>query len=61
MNWNQIRDEVTDLLQDLLRFDTTNPPGNETPCIAYIAAILKREGIESVVLESAPAGEEGAA
>lgn len=54
MNWNAVRDEVTALLQELIRFDTTNPPGNETPCIAHIAAILRREGIEPVVLESAP-------
>ena len=44
MNWDTIRDEVVTLLQDLIRFDTTNPPGNETPCIEYIATILRREG-----------------
>ncbi len=54
MNWEPIRQEVISLLQDLLRFDTTNPPGNETPCIEYIARTLKREGIEPIVLESAP-------
>jgi acetylornithine deacetylase/succinyl-diaminopimelate desuccinylase-like protein len=54
MNWDQIIQEVTTTLQDLLRFDTTNPPGNETLCIEYIAAKLNREGSEPVVLESAP-------
>ena len=54
MNWDSISIQVTTLLQDLLRFDTTNPPGNETPCVEYIAATLKREGIESQVFESAP-------
>jgi acetylornithine deacetylase/succinyl-diaminopimelate desuccinylase-like protein len=54
MNWNQHTQETTELLQALLRFNTTNPPGNETPCIHFIAETLKREGIESVVLESAP-------
>ena len=54
MNWNLVRDQVTTLLQDLIRFDTTNPPGNETPCIEHIAATLQREGIEPTVLESAP-------
>ncbi len=49
-----IRDEVTTILQDLLRFDTTNPPGNETPCVEYIAALLWREDIPSLILESAP-------
>ena len=54
MNWEAIRDEVTRLTQDLIRFNTTNPPGNETPCIEHVAAVLRREGIEPVVLESAP-------
>jgi acetylornithine deacetylase/succinyl-diaminopimelate desuccinylase-like protein len=54
MNWEHTRQEATLLLQDLLRFDTTNPPGNETPCIEYIAQTLKRDGIEPLVLESAP-------
>ena len=54
MNWDQIIQEVTTTLQDLIRFDTTNPPGNETPCIEYLAAKLKREGVAPIVLESAP-------
>ncbi len=54
MNWHQVIEEVTCLTQELIRFDTTNPPGNETPCIEYIAAVLRQEGIEPVVLESAP-------
>lgn len=54
MNWTQITHQVTTILQDLLRFDTTNPPGNEMPCIEYIARILKAEGIEPHVFESAP-------
>src|SRR5262249_32919248 len=54
--WNEqaIGAETTQLLQGLLRYDTTNPPGNEIIAIQYIADILKREGIESTFLESAP-------
>ena len=51
---NQILEQVIGLLQDLIRFDTTNPPGNETPCIDYIARFLKRDGIDAQVFESAP-------
>jgi hypothetical protein len=29
-----LRSEATDLLRALLRLDTTNPPGNETPAAA---------------------------
>jgi len=53
-NWDTIRDEVTTYLRDLLRIDTTNPPGNETRAAEFLAGILKREGIEPTVLESAP-------
>ncbi len=54
MNWDLIRDQATTILRDLIRFDTTNPPGNELPCVEYIATLLQREGIEPIVLESAP-------
>lgn len=54
MNWDLIGDEANRLLQDLIRFNTTNPPGNETPCIEHIARTLAREGIDSITLESAP-------
>ena len=46
--------EATRQLQALMRFDTTNPPGNETPAAEYVAATLAREGIETDVLEYAP-------
>jgi acetylornithine deacetylase/succinyl-diaminopimelate desuccinylase-like protein len=53
-NFNQLRDETTRYLQELIRIDTTNPPGNETRAAEYLAAIFKREGIEPTILESAP-------
>jgi len=54
MDWGAVREEVTGYLQDLVRLDTTNPPGNETPAAEYLAGVLRREGIEPTVLESAP-------
>ncbi len=36
-----------ELLQNLIRFDTTNPPGNEADCIAYIAELCHSLGIET--------------
>ncbi len=53
-NWDAVRDETTQYLQDLVRFDTTNPPGNETRAAEYLAGILKREGFDPKVLESVP-------
>lgn len=53
-NWDLVREEATKNLRDLLRIDTTNPPGNETGAAEFLAGILKREGIEPTILESAP-------
>ena len=35
-----------ELLQELIRFDTTNPPGAERECVERIGALLSEEGIE---------------
>ncbi len=43
-----------ELLQNLIRFDTTNPPGNEAECVAYIDSLLKEAGIESTLLAKDP-------
>lgn len=42
-------DPVT-LLQDLIRFDTTNPPGDEAACIAYVRDLLAEYGVPSTIL-----------
>lgn len=54
IDWQAVEEEVTGYLQDLLRFDTTNPPGNEILCAEYIANVLTREGIDATVTESEP-------
>jgi acetylornithine deacetylase/succinyl-diaminopimelate desuccinylase-like protein len=35
-----------ELLQELIRFDTTNPPGAERACVERIGALLSAEGVE---------------
>jgi len=40
-----------EILQRLIQFNTTNPPGNEAACIAYARGLLTDAGIESIVLE----------
>jgi acetylornithine deacetylase/succinyl-diaminopimelate desuccinylase-like protein len=42
------------LLQELIRFDTTNPPGNEEACIAHIESLLREHGVESQRHEKTP-------
>jgi acetylornithine deacetylase/succinyl-diaminopimelate desuccinylase-like protein len=46
--------DPVELLRDLIRFDTTNPPGHEEACVAHIEALLREHGIESERYEQAP-------
>ncbi len=54
IDWSQVAGEVTGYLQDLIRIDTTNPPGNETLAAEYIAGVLEKEGYTPTLTESAP-------
>ncbi len=42
------------LLQRLIQFDTTNPPGNESECISFINGLLTEAGIETELLAKTP-------
>ncbi len=42
--------EVVELLRELIRFDTTNPPGNEGACIAYVQRLLEDAGVETRII-----------
>jgi acetylornithine deacetylase/succinyl-diaminopimelate desuccinylase-like protein len=46
--------ELTAHFRNLIRIDTTNPPGNETAAARYIADVFEREGIHSKIIEPAP-------
>lgn len=39
-----------ELLQKLVQFDTTNPPGNEVECISYINDLLQTAGFDTTLL-----------
>ena len=41
-------------LQNLLRLNTTNPPGNEILAANYLAGALQQAGYKPIVIESAP-------
>lgn len=49
-----VHEEAFELFRDLLRIDTTNPPGDEAVAADRVAAYLREGGLEPVVLESAP-------
>ena len=38
-----------ELLQHLIRYDTTNPPGNEAACVSFIQGLLENAGIETTI------------
>jgi acetylornithine deacetylase/succinyl-diaminopimelate desuccinylase-like protein len=49
-----IREEATDLLRALLRIDTSNPPGSETPAAVELARYLRAAGIECELVARDP-------
>jgi acetylornithine deacetylase/succinyl-diaminopimelate desuccinylase-like protein len=53
-DFNAARDEAVRFLGDLVRMDTSNPPGNESQAALYIQEVLKKEGIDSELLEPVP-------
>jgi acetylornithine deacetylase/succinyl-diaminopimelate desuccinylase-like protein len=44
-----------ELLRQLIRFDTTNPPGDEGPCLEHLRGLLEGAGADCRILAS-PAG-----
>lgn len=51
---NEMEQEITALLSDLIKIDTTNPPGNESEATNFLAKDLERDGFECELLESTP-------
>jgi acetylornithine deacetylase/succinyl-diaminopimelate desuccinylase-like protein len=50
----RLRDEVTELLRELIRVDTTNPPGNETKAAELLRDYLGDHGVESELIARVP-------
>jgi acetylornithine deacetylase/succinyl-diaminopimelate desuccinylase-like protein len=49
-----LRDEVTSLLRELLRVDTSNPPGGETPAAQLLKRYLEGHGVECELVARDP-------
>jgi acetylornithine deacetylase/succinyl-diaminopimelate desuccinylase-like protein len=54
IDWRAVEAEALEHFKALLRIDTTNPPGNERPAAEYLAAVLRKEGIEAKLFEAKP-------
>jgi len=52
IDWDTLAVEAAQLLSRYIRFDTTNPPGNEAPAIHFLAEILRDFGLAPRILES---------
>ena len=49
-----IAKEAHSWLADLIKINTTNPPGNEQLAAMYIAGVLEKEGIKAEILDLTP-------
>ena len=54
IDWTKAQSEAVQLLQELIRIDTTNPPGNELATARHIKKVLDADGIETRILDVAP-------
>ncbi len=45
VDWDAVGEETLTHLSDLVRINTTNPPGQETLVVNYLRSILEAEGI----------------
>ena len=47
---DELQRETTDVLRELVRFNTVNPPGNERPAIEFLASYLRDAGFRTELL-----------
>ncbi len=52
-DWQSATAETVSRLQTIIRFDTTNPPGNELPLALYLETVLRDEGIDTSLFKPA--------
>ena len=54
MDWDQLLNEALRYLQDYLRIETVNPPGNEIKGATFFKTIFEKDSIPSQVFEPSP-------
>lgn len=54
VDWGAYREEAAEFLSELIRIDTTNPPGNETAAARFLLERFTKEGIPGEILEGEP-------
>jgi acetylornithine deacetylase/succinyl-diaminopimelate desuccinylase-like protein len=53
-DWSRVDAETLQHFQQLVRFDTMDPPGNEKPAADYLKQVLEKEGIPTQVFALEP-------
>lgn len=54
IDWSRYQDMAVDLMQQYLRIDTSNPPGNELRAAQFFKKLFDQHGIENEVFEYQP-------
>lgn len=54
VDWKSLQPEIFQHYADLIRMDTSNPPGNESKAAEYLKAIFDREGIPAQIYAMDP-------
>jgi acetylornithine deacetylase/succinyl-diaminopimelate desuccinylase-like protein len=54
IDWPRYQDIAVDLMQQYLRINTSNPPGNEIEAARFLKKIFDQHGIENEVFEYKP-------
>jgi acetylornithine deacetylase/succinyl-diaminopimelate desuccinylase-like protein len=53
-DYKELTKETTQILTDLIKINTVNPPGNEIEAVKYVAKLLEKEKIPYEIVESEP-------
>src|SRR5918998_1705845 len=54
IDWPRYQDMAVDLMQQYLRINTSNPPGNEIEAAKFLKKIFDQHGIENEIFEYKP-------
>src|SRR6476469_1448645 len=54
VDWSKLQPEILEHYSNLIKIDTSSPPGNETKAAQYVKAVLEREGIPAQIYELEP-------
>ncbi len=56
IDYTALREETAKRLSEYIRINTSNPPGNELATARWLADVLRKEGIEGRILDTAELG-----